>query len=53
MPEMLCAYFLSAAYFGVLAEHTKKHCGSFTVHVKKNKYIIHYAEEVTVINVET
>jgi hypothetical protein len=52
MPEVLCAHFLSANYVGVLAEHTAKQRGSFTVHIKKNKYIVSYAEEVSVINVE-
>lgn len=52
MLEVLCAHFLSANYVGVLAEHTTKHCGSFTVHIKKNKYVVSYAEEVSVIDVE-
>jgi len=47
----VCTFF-SANYVGVLAEHTTKHCGSFTIHIKKNKYIGSYAEEVSVINVE-
>jgi hypothetical protein len=47
LPEVLCAHFLSANYVGVLAEHITKHCGSFTVHIKKSKYIISYAEEVS------
>jgi len=52
MPEVLCAHFLSANYVGVLAEHTTKHCGSFTIHFKKNKYVVRYAEEVSVISEE-